>query len=322
MLEPGAERAHKASNLFQTVAILAGIGGVLAISTSLLWGWAGLVGAGIALVFLSIFAPRVPPRIAMRLYNGQRVDRRSGGQLTRIVDALAVRAKLETAPDLYVIPSMTLNAFATGSRRNAAIGITEGLLRKLNMRELTGVLAHEISHIKNNDLWVMGLADLMSRFTQSLSYVATFLAVLNVLAVLVQGEASFNWLGILVLYLAPALSNLLQLGLSRTREFDADLEGARLTGDPDGLASALRKVERYTGRFWEDLMLPVPARRVPQPSVLRSHPTTEERIARLRELDPNSAMPQIIVADEPMISMVGFGPISMRPRYRFPGLWY
>jgi heat shock protein HtpX len=322
MLDPGAERAHKASNLFQTVVMLAGIGGMLAVSTALLWGWSGLIGTGAALLILALFAPRLPPSVVMRLYNGQLVDRRSDGQLTRIVDALSARAQLEPVPELYIIPSMTLNAFATGSRRNAAIGITEGLLRKLSMRELTGVLAHEISHIKNNDLWVMGLADLMSRFTQILSYLAALLAAINVLAMLVDGEAAYSWVAIIVLYLAPALSNLLQLGLSRTREFDADLEGARLTGDPEGLASALHKVERYTGHFWEDLMLPVPARRVPQPSVLRSHPTTEQRIARLRELDPRSALPQIIIVDEPMISMVGFGPISMRPRYRFPGLWY
>lgn len=322
MLDPATQKAHKTSNLLQTVLMLTGIGGVLAVSTMLLWGWTGLIGAGLSLLLLSLFAPRVPPEIVMRLYSGQLVDPSSGGQLSRLVDILAERAELDNRPHLYVIPSMTLNAFATGSKDHAAIAITEGLLRRLSLREVAGVLAHEMSHIRNNDLWVMGLADLMSRFTQVLSYMAAFLALANLFALMFAGEAAYNWLGILVLYLAPAISSLLQLGLSRAREYDADLEAARMTGDPEGLASALHKVERYTGRFWEDLMFPVPARRVPQPSVLRSHPTTEQRIARLRQLDPTTTYPQIVVVEEPMVSLVGMGPISMRPRYRFPGLWF
>lgn len=322
MLDPATQKAHKTSNLLQTVLMLTCIGGVLAVSTMLLWGWTGLIGAGLSLLLLSLFAPRVPPEIVMRLYSGQLVDPSSGGQLSRLVDILAERAELENRPHLYVIPSMTLNAFATGSKDHAAIAITEGLLRRLSLREVAGVLAHEMSHIRNNDLWVMGLADLMSRFTQVLSYMAAFLALANLFALMFAGEAAYNWLGILVLYLAPAISSLLQLGLSRAREYDADLEAARMTGDPEGLASALHKVERHTGRFWEDLMFPVPARRVPQPSVLRSHPTTEQRIARLRQLDPTTTYPQIVVVEEPMVSLVGMGPISMRPRYRFPGLWF
>ncbi len=322
MLDAAAERAHKTSNVLHTVVLLAGIGGLLAVSTALLWGWAGLIGTAVSLVLLSLFAPRLPAQMVMRLYRGQLVDPRGNSQLNRIVDALAQRGGLQHAPLIYVIPSMTLNAFATGRRSSAAIGITEGLLRKLSLRELAGVLAHEISHIRNNDLFVMGLADMMTRFTHALSYIGAGLAVLNLMSVVVDGEARYNWLGIGVLYLAPAISNLLQLGLSRAREFDADLEAARLTGDPEGLASALHKVERYTGHFWEDLMPPVQARRVPQPSVLRSHPTTNQRIERLRQLDLDTALPQITIVEEPMLSMVGLGPISMRPRYRFPGLWY
>ena len=322
MLDPEAEKSHKINNLIHTAAMLGGIGAILVVSTALLWGWNGVIIALVWLAIMSIFAPRLPPEVVARLYKGQLVDPSSGGQLTQIVDILTERAGIPRRPSLYVIPSMTLNAFATGTRDRAAIAITEGLLRRLSIREIIAVLAHEVSHIRNNDLWVMGLADLMSRFTQVLSYLAVFLALINVLALLTAGEATYSWFGIALLYLAPAISSLLQLALSRVREFDADLEGARLTGDPEGLASALRKVERYTGHFWEDLMLPVPARRIPQPSVLRSHPTTDERVARLQELDPGTAMPQIVIAEQPMVSLVGLGPISMRPRYRFPGIWF
>jgi heat shock protein HtpX len=255
------------------------------------------------------------------MYRAREVDSRFGGPLADIVTILAERAELPARPRLFVIPSATLNAFATGLPGNAAIAVTEGLLRCLTVREVAGVLAHEISHIRNNDLWVMALADAISRFTTSLSYVAVLLAIVNGFGLL-TGELYVSWWAVLVLYLAPTVSSLLQLALSRAREYDADLEGAWLTGDPVGLASALRRLERYTGSFWEDLMFPVPGRRIPQPSLLRSHPTTEERVARLLQLDARAMRPAIRVADEPLFSLYGAGSTVMRPRYRWPGVWY
>lgn len=255
----------------------------------------------------------------MRMYRATEVHPRSAGQIGRILEILSERAGLRKRPRLFVIPSSTLNAFATGSPDNANIAVTAGLLRTLNLRELAGVLAHEVSHIRNNDLWVMGLADAMSRFTQALSTLAVILASFNIMGMLV-GVIFVSWWAILVLYLAPLVSSLLQLGLSRAREYDADLEGALLTGDPQGLISALAKLERYTGRFWEDLMFPVPGRRVPQPSLLRSHPSTEDRIARLRELERKPTLPPIIIEEEPLV-----GPwqtVVVAPRLRWPGLWY
>ena len=89
-----------------------------------------------------------------------------------------------------------------------------------------------------------------------------------------------------------------------------------------GLASALNRVERYTGRFWEDLMFPVPGRHIPSPSVLRTHPDTEDRINRLLSLDIRTQHPPITVVEEPMITMIGAGPSTLRPRHRWPGIWY
>jgi len=126
----------------------------------------------------------------------------------------------------------------------------------------------------------------------------------------------------LLLYLAPTLGSLLQLSLARAREFDADLAGASLTGDPAGLAAALQRIERVQGTLWEDMMLPVPGRRIPGPSVLRTHPPTEERIRRLRGLEHAELPPPIELAEEPMVSLVGLGPGEMRPRLRFPGVWF
>jgi heat shock protein HtpX len=320
-LDEARRSQHKAQNERQSLVLIAGLGLLTAFCAWLLWGGTGVLATLLWLGFLYYFAPRVPPEMIMRLYRARRLDPRQGDQIAHIVAVLASRASLPAVPQVYLIPSMTLNAFATGSASKAVIGVTEGMLRRLSLRELAGVLAHEISHIANTDLAVMSLADMMTRFTQALSYLALFLAIFN-LPALLTGDADISLLALVLLYLAPTIGSLLQLGLSRPREYDADLEGAQLTGDPAALASALDKLERYQGRFWEDLMFPVPGRRIPQPSLLRSHPTTAERIARLRALEVRDLPPPIDVVEEPMVSMVGVAPAAMRPRYRFPGVWY
>jgi heat shock protein HtpX len=311
-------------NLWHAALLLGGFVVLVTIPTVLLWGAAGAVAAAALLAVVCPLAVRMPPEAVMRLYQATRVAP-DDSQLSSLVDVLAYRAGLRARPDLYVIPSLTLNAFAAGSRAHSAIGVTEGLLRRLSLPETAGVLAHEMAHIRNNDLLVMGVADVITRVFQLMSYVALGLAVFNVVAIAL-GEDTISWWAVLFLYLAPALSNLLQLGLSRSREFEADADAVALTGDAAALASALRSLETYTGHFWEDLMFPVPARRVPHPSVLRSHPETEERIRRLAILHREPAAPPLheplVIIEQPMMSLVGYGPGDMRPRYRWPGLWF
>jgi heat shock protein HtpX len=111
---------------------------------------------------------------------------------------------------------------------------------------------------------------------------------------------------------------LLQLGLSRSREYDADREGAWLSGDPEALASALQKIENYQGRVWESIF--VPGRRLPVPSILRTHPSSEERIRRLRELG-KPELPPLQTAKAPYL-IPRVTPFGIRPRYRLSGLWY
>ena len=320
-LDPASHRAHRARNAVHSALLVGGLGLLTAFSAWLIWGGMGVAVTLVVIGLIYAFAPRLPPEIIMRMYRARQLDPRHGGQIVHIVDALSDRAELPAPPRVYVIPSMTLNAFATGTPGKAVIGVTEGLLRRLSLREVAGVLAHEISHIRNNDLAVMGLADVMTRFTQSLAYLALFLALFNLPAFLL-GDAEISLLGLALLYLAPTAGSLIQLALSRTREYDADLEGASLTGDPEALASALEKLERYQGYFWEDMRLPVPGRRIPQPSLLRSHPSTEDRVARLRALGERPMLPQIPIAEEPMVSLVGVGPAAMRPRYRWSGVWF
>lgn len=313
--------AHRKRNLVHTVALIIGLGVLVAASSILLLGWPGGLVTVAAMGGLLALSPRVPPEMVMRLYGARPIDPALAGRLDDVLALLQERAGLPVRPRLYVVPSMTLNAFATGTPQRAAIAITEGLLRRLSLRETVAVLAHEVSHIKNGDLAILGFADIMTRFTFLLSYMAVILALVNGLAVLV-GDPTFPWTAIGLLYLAPTVSSLLQLALSRAREYDADRGAVELTGDAVGLGSALRRIERYAGHFWEDLMYPVPARRVPQPSLLRTHPSTSERIARLIELQGRAQTPTLVVNEGPRVSLVGLGPMAMQPRYRFLGLWY
>lgn len=321
-LNPERLAEHRRRNLLHSILLVAGMSLIVMVSSSLIWSWSGALGAGLFVAAVALIGPRVPPEAVMRLYNGVPVDARHGAQLLRLVEILADRAELARHPRLYVIPSTTLNAFAAGSPTNAAIGITEGLLRRLDLRQVAGVIAHEMSHIRNNDLRVMAMADALTRFTQVLAYFGLLLGFLNI-PLMVMGFDTFSWVAILLLYLAPTLASLLQMGLSRTREYDADLEAVGLTGDPGGLASALGALERYQGHFWEDLMMPVPSRRIPHPSLLRSHPDTADRIARLRELEGRSWQARrIVIGEGPLFTLVGHGPSSMAPRHRPFGFWY
>lgn len=321
LLDETARHAHRSRNFIHSVLLMAGMGAVLAAAAAIVWGFAGVAGALAAVLAVAFGAPRIPPEALMGLYRGSRVAPGTATQLGALVATLSERAGLLRAPALYVIPSMTLNAFAAGSKERSAIAVTEGLLRRLTMREIAGVLAHEMAHVRNGDLWVMAIADVMTRLAQLLSYVALFFAITNVLGWM-TGDEGVSWWVVLLLYFAPALSNLLQLGLSRTREYDADLDGAALTGDPMGLAAALSRLEHHTGEVWEDLMFPVPGRRAPHPSLLRTHPPVEKRIARLHDIVFREPVDPIVMAEEPMVSLVGVGPGEMRPRFRWPGIWF
>src|SRR5215467_6018180 len=212
LLDEGQRRAHQARNELQSALLVSGLGFVTAFSAWLLWSWTGALVAFAWIGVLYLLAPRLPPEIIMRMYRARPIDAKQGEQILYIVGELAHRARLPAVPAVYIIPSMTLNAFATGTPAKAVVGITVGLLRRLSLRELTGVLAHELSHVRNDDLAVMSLADLMTRFTGVLSYFAIFIAIFNLRAWLL-GDADMPWLALLLLYLAPTIGSLLQLGL-------------------------------------------------------------------------------------------------------------
>jgi heat shock protein HtpX len=294
------------------------LGGLVVTAGVLAWVLFGPTGLLWVLVFGGLFAavrPRVPARTLLSMYGALPVGPSSAPELIRIVQQLSERAGLASTPTLHYVPSTIPNAFAVGRGDDAAIAVSDGLLRILTAREVAAVLAHEVSHVRSGDTTVMSLSDTVGRFVQGLSYVGV-LSIFVTLPMTLGGYPGLLLLS-LVLIALPTVVTLMQLGLARTREYDADLAGATLTGDPEALASALEALERSAGRIWERLM--VRPGRVPDPLLLRTHPSTDERSRRLRQLVPHE--PRRMLGDDgPAPSPVDVPTIVGPPRLRFPGI--
>lgn len=314
-LDLAIRRSHDLRNALHTLVLIGGSAILLALIAWTVFGWTGLVWAAIFGGFGLWTMGRVSPKMVLGLYKARPLAPDELPDVHRIVRELAGRADLPSVPQLYYVASKMLNAFAVGTRQDSAIAVTDGLMRSMTMRQLAGILAHETSHIRSGDLKVMAIADVLTRITNFMS----MLGLIGIPALFGAG-IDIPWLGILLLIFAPTIGGLLQLGLSRTREYDADLDGAALTGDPAGLASALDTLERRQGRVWEGLF---PAGRVPSPSLLRTHPATKDRIARLLALT-GEAEPKILVSGarpQPGPSIV---PPIRNPHihWRRMGIWY
>ena len=314
------ERGAYLTNIAQAGTLLAGFVALLALILRPEFGNGGIVIALLTAGAIVVLATRIAPSSLMRVYGARPYEAGDLAQFDRITTELARRAGLRRAPRIYVVPSMLLSAFSMGSSRQFAIAVTEGLLRRLTMREVAAVLAREVAHAQRGDLVVLGIADWISRFAQAGYYVGLALAALNILRGISGGE-TVSWLSVALLILAPALMTLLQLGLSSAREIDADRAAALLTGDFLGVASAVSRLDPIPGSALDDLLPPVPARKVPLPSMLRYPPLSDRRIARLNAFQA-PPMPPLDIAEGPRISLIGVGPIEMRPRYRWPGVWF
>ncbi|WP_446808519.1 zinc metalloprotease HtpX [Methylomonas sp. 2BW1-5-20] len=308
---------HSWLNRLQTVLLMLALLAICTLAGSLLFGEEGIWIALATGVFALIFEPAAAWRLTLSIYRARPIYPQEAPALWQILQVLTERAELPSVPTPYYIPSPLINAFAVGNRKQSAIALTDGLFKQLNSRELAGVLAHEMAHIANNDLRVMGLADAISRITALFAATGQLFLLLS-LPLLVFGEIDFqiNWPGLLLLLFSPHLALLMQLGLSRIREYDADLNAAALTGDPLGLASALVHIEKASGS-WLSILLPGWGN--PEPSWLRTHPPTAERIRRLQALSPSR--PQTLW-QEPFL-LPGYGNrVVIRPaRWRIGGLW-
>ncbi|MBA5775861.1 M48 family metalloprotease [Stappia sp. F7233] len=319
-INPDVQAEYRLRNLLHTLLLAGGSLFLLGLCAYVLAGPPGVLWAAIGGGASLYAATHMSPKMVLGLYRARQLPEDVMPDAHRILRLLSERAGLPRAPDLYLIRSSMMNAFSIGRRDDAAICVTDGLVRGLSGREFIGVMAHEIAHILREDIRVMALSDVVSRMTSVMSFLGLMLALFHAPKLMADGGQA-PWLVILILITAPTVGTLLQLALSRTREFEADLTAVEVTGDPEGLAAALMKLEKAHGRMWEAMMLP--GARIPDPSILRSHPKTEERVRRILSLRKRPA-PLVDVEGWPHITAKSMLPVTGKPRRRMGGLgvWY
>lgn len=198
-------------------------------------------------------------------------------ELYSMIKELTRSGNLSSAPALFYSNSAAMNAYTLQDSKKAAIVVTGGLLNHLNKREIFAVLAHEISHLKNNDVKVMLVARQIHKITSFMAFIGQVLLFIN-LPLILMGQLIVPWSLVLFLIGAPLTNLLLMAAISRNREYKADIDAVLLAGDPLYLASALQKIQQQA-RYWKRLYAPYLKS---LPSVLHSHPSTSERIRRLK----------------------------------------
>lgn len=299
---------HKWRNRIHTAAILAGLGLLLAALGWMIGGQLGLIWILFLGGTIMVFGPRVSPLLILKVQRARPMPPHHFDDIYQYAAELSRRAGLSGLPKLFLIPTSGLNAFALElGKGQPAIAMTAGLLDHLTRRELVGVLAHEISHLRHKDTKVMHLAGVMNHLVSTFAGMGRILLLLSIPLFLLTGTL-LNWFPLLLMALSPIPSQILQMALSRTREFDADLGAAELTGDPHGLASALTKLDRFEENIFQRLFFP---NHKPN-DWLRTHPPSNERIRRLRNLSLN---PEFYQNHSAMQAGRGFRP--SHPSYPF-----
>lgn len=252
----------------------------------------GAEGMLLALLFggaMNIFAYWFSDRMVLKMYNAQEVDETSAPQFYNMVKDLAQRAGLPM-PRVYLIDEPQPNAFATGrDPEHAAVAATTGILQVLSAREMRGVMAHELAHVQHRDILISTISATMAGAISALANFAIFFGGRD------SGGRPVNPLAsIAVALLAPLAAALIQMAISRAREFEADRGGAQISGDPDALADALTKIDAYARGIplaaaeahpeTAQMMIMNPLAGGGLAGLFSTHPATEERVARLRAL--------------------------------------
>jgi len=282
-------------NMLRTTVLLASLTGLLVLIGDYFGGTGGMIIAFLFAVIMNFGSYWYSDKIVLKMYRAREVTPAESPNLHKIVDGLALKANIPK-PKVYVVDSGMPNAFATGRNpQHAAVAVTTGILNLLSFEEIEGVLAHELAHVKNRDTLISAVA-------------ATIAGVITMLATWARWAAIFGGFGgrdddnggiigfIVMAVLAPLAATLIQLAISRSREFAADEEGARISKKPWALADALEKLE-YGNSHFQPSMRDVQAKEttahmfIVNPlkggvlqSLFRTHPVTDERVKRLRAM--------------------------------------
>lgn len=273
-------------NLMKTAVLMAAITALFMAIGSMIGGRAGMMLALVVAVGMNFFSYWFSDKMVLKMYNAREVDETSAPRFYGMVRELAQRAQLPM-PKVYLIDESAPNAFATGRNpEHAAVAATTGILNVLSERELRGVMAHELAHVKHRDILISTVSATMAGAISMLANFAAFFGGRDS-----EGRPANPIAGIAVAILAPLAASLIQMAISRAREFEADRGGAEISGDPAALASALDKIHRYAQGIplhaaeahpeTAQMMIMNPLSGGGLRGLFSTHPSTEERIARL-----------------------------------------
>jgi heat shock protein HtpX len=294
-------------NYARTGLLLAVLTGILVAMGGVVGGRGGMLIAFVLAAGINLFSYWRSDRMVLAMYGAEEVDARSGGEYYRIVRDLAARAGLPM-PRVYVMHNPQPNAFATGRNpEHAAVCASTGLLEMLNPQEVSGVLAHELAHIKNHDTLTMAIA---ATIGGAISMLAQYLQFGALFGGHRDNNSGIGWIGALVaMIVAPLAAMLVQMAISRSREYQADRLGAMICGQPLWLASALGKIEGFAHQIRNEpaeaapatahLFIINPLSGEGMDNLFSTHPNTENRIAALEQLAAEMGAERAPSRDEP-----------------------
>lgn len=280
-------------NTIRTTLLLGALTGLLMLIGGYFGGKSGVVIAFLFAMVMNFGSYWFSDKIVLRMYKAQEISESQAPELYGIVKNLALRGNLPM-PRVYVIPENTPNAFATGRDENhAVVAVTEGITRILNRDELEGVIGHELTHIKNKDMLIGSIAATLAGAIVMLANMAQWAAIFGGVS-RDDDEGGGGLIGlILMAILAPIAATVIQMAISRSREFLADAGGAKISGKPYGLAGALEKLQRASEAIPMDANPSTAHMFIVNPltggslmSLFSTHPPLEERIARLKSMRP------------------------------------
>ena len=280
-------------NQFKTALLLAAMTAFIIWIGGMLGGRQGIVIAFLLAGGMNFFSYWYSDKLVLKMYRAQEVSATQSPELHEMVARLSRNAGLPM-PRVYIIPQDTPNAFATGRNpENAVVAVTQGLQKLMNRAELEGVLAHELGHVKNRDILIGTVAATMAGAVMMLASMARWSAILGG-GSQSDEEGGLGGIGLLIMsILAPIGAMIIQMAVSRSREYLADATGAAIAGRPDGLASALEKLGAYSRRIPMDANPSTAHMFIVNPlsggsfrSLFSTHPPIEERVARLSDRRP------------------------------------